>query len=45
MEMVTTRTKEPPSRTAKPRETYKDKIWEVLQPSQEQWDDWKWRHS
>ena len=42
MEMVTTRTKEPPSRTAKPRETYKDKIWEVLQPSQEQWDDWKW---
>ncbi len=34
-----TRSKEPPGRS---QETYRNRIWEVLKPTQEQWNDWKW---
>ena len=35
------REKTPPSPTPH-QGTYRDRIWEALQPTQQQWDDWKW---
>ncbi|MBM3925215.1 MAG: lysine 2,3-aminomutase, partial [SAR202 cluster bacterium] len=35
-----TQIKEPPG--SRPKLTLKDRIWEALKPTQEQWDDWKW---
>ncbi|MEK7777751.1 MAG: KamA family radical SAM protein, partial [Chloroflexota bacterium] len=33
--------KEPPGERP-PASTFRERIWEVLKPTQEQWDDWKW---
>ena len=38
---MTTQAEEPPG-VAQRSGTLRDKIWEVLKPTQEQWDDWKW---
>jgi lysine 2,3-aminomutase len=39
--MITmTQVKEPPG--TRPKQTLKERIWEALKPTQEQWDDWKW---
>jgi lysine 2,3-aminomutase len=36
-----TATKEPPG-LGKTEETLRDRIWQELKPTQEQWDNWKW---
>ncbi|MSQ22611.1 MAG: KamA family radical SAM protein [Dehalococcoidia bacterium] len=41
MTTITAETKEPPSKRP-PAATFRERIWEVLKPTQEQWDDWKW---
>jgi lysine 2,3-aminomutase len=38
---MATQTEEPPG-VAQATGNLRDKIWEVMQPTQEQWDDWKW---
>ena len=41
MTTITAETKEPPGERP-PASTFRERIWEVLKPTQEQWDDWKW---
>ncbi len=41
MTISTTETKEPPSKRDDSG-TLRERIWEVLNPTQEQWNDWKW---
>ena len=41
MTTITAETKEPPGERP-PAATFRERIWEVLKPTQEQWDDWKW---
>ncbi|MCI0438373.1 MAG: KamA family radical SAM protein [Chloroflexi bacterium] len=38
--LAATRIEEPPGQSKS--HTLRDRIWEALQPTQEQWDDWKW---
>ncbi len=38
---IATEVKEPPSTSGQPQ-TLRERIWEVLNPTQQQWDDWKW---
>jgi len=41
MATTETATKEPPG-LGKAEGTLRDRIWQTLKPTQEQWDDWKW---